>query len=115
MCSANQWRKVPMKPIKSARAKIAMIKPISQTTLFPVLSGGNVGVGGAVELLSVVTPPPLCVGGVEDSGRGASVVSAKFPRIPLPERNGANSHHAILPSRMPFGADLCPIAGFERP
>jgi len=64
-----------------------------------------------VELPSVVTPPPLCVGGVEDSGRGASVVSAKFPPIPLPERNGANSHPAILPSRMPFGADLCPIAG----
>ncbi len=104
-----------MKPIKSARAKIATIKPISQTTLFPVLSGGNVGVDGAAELPSVVTPPPLSVGGVEDSGRGASVVSAKFPPIPLPERNGANSHPAILPSRMPFGADLCPIAGFDRP
>ena len=40
-----------------------MIKPISQTTLFPVLSGGNVGVGGAVELPSVVTPPPLSLAG----------------------------------------------------
>jgi len=92
-----------------------MIKPISQTILFPVLSGGNVGVGGAAQLPSVVTPPPLCVAGIEDSGRGASVVSAKFPPIPLPERNWANSHDEILPSRMPFGADLCPIAGFERP
>src|SRR5580658_7033516 len=104
-----------MKPIKSARAKIAMIKPISQTTLFPELSGGNVGVGGAVELPSAVIPPPLCVGGVEDSGSRASVASATLPPIPLPERNGANSHHAILPSRMPFGADLCPIDGFGRP
>ena len=104
-----------MKPITSARAKIAIIKPISQTTLFPVLSGGNVDVGGAVELPSVAAPPPLRVGGVEDSGRGTSVVSAKFPPIPLPERNRANSHPAILPSRMPFGADLCPTSDFERP
>jgi len=99
----------------SARTKIAMIKPINQTTLFPVLSGGNVDVGGAAELPSVVTPPPLCVGGVEDSGGGTPVVSATFPPIPLPERNRANSHHAILPLRTPFGADLCPIAGFGCP
>ena len=88
---------MPKKPIKSARAKIAMIKPISQTTLFPVLSGGNVGVDDAVELPSVVTPP-LRVGGVVESDRWASVVSAKTAPIPPPERNGANSHHAILPS-----------------
>ena len=107
-----------MKAIKIARAKIAMIKPISQTTLFPELSGGNVG--GAVEGPSVVTPP-LWVGGVEDSGREASVVSAKIAPIPPPERNGANSHHAILPSRMPSGADLwpgrwlrAPLTGLER-
>ena len=112
MWSANQCRKAPMKPIKSARAKIAMIKPISQTSLFPVLSGGNGG--GGVELSSVVTPP-LWVGGVEDSGREASVVSAKIPPIPLPESNGANSHRAILPSRMHLGADLCPSRRLRAP
>ncbi len=79
-----------MKPIRSASTKIASIRPASQTTLFPGLSGGNVG--GAPEVAVVVTPP-LLSGEGEDSGCGATAALVTFPPIPLcMKKQSANSH-----------------------
>ena len=41
--------------------------PPTQADLFPELSGGNEGVGGAVELPAEVTASPACVGVAGDS------------------------------------------------
>ena len=103
-----------MKAITSASPKMMRIRPMSQTALFPGLSGGNSGVEGTGELPVGIIALPLCNGVAEDSGsRADSVVSVMVPHISLPEDGGKRvcRDSALANAHSPW---TCPIPPRER-
>lgn len=73
--------------------------PATKTTLFPELSGGYAGPGGAGEVPEVAAAPA-------DPAPELAVSVMPLPSPPATRKLKAQSHPAILPSGVLSGADL---------
>lgn len=102
-----------MTAMRSATSTTRRRTPPTQAALFPELSGGNEGAGGSVELLAEVTASPAGIAVAGDSlGLAISDLSVMVFDHSQNEP-AALCPIAILPSRLPFDADLPPGAWDE--